>query len=148
MFREFRAFIARGNVIDLAVGVIIGGAFGKIISSLVNDLLMPPIGLLLGKVQFTNLFIDLSGKGYPSLEAARAAGAPVLAYGNFIQTVVDFLIVAFVIFLVVRAYNRLTALKPAPTPAPTTKECPYCFTAIPLRARRCPNCTSDLTAAD
>lgn len=145
MLREFKAFIARGNVIDLAVGVIIGGAFGKIISSLVNDLLMPPIGLLLGKVQFTNLFIDLSGKGYPSLEAARAAGAPVLAYGNFIQTVVDFLIVAFVIFLVVRAYNRLVSLKPSPSPAPTTKECPYCFTTIPIRATRCPNCTSDLT---
>jgi large conductance mechanosensitive channel len=144
MLKEFKAFALRGNVIDLAIGVIIGGAFGKIISSLVNDIIMPPIGLLLGKVQFTSLFIDLSGKGYTSLEAAKTDGAPVLAYGNFIQTTIDFLIVAFVIFLMVRAINRLTAPKPAPAPAPTTKECPYCLSTIPLKATRCPNCTSQL----
>ncbi len=144
MWKEFKAFVSRGNVIDLAIGVIIGGAFGKIISSLVNDIIMPPIGLLLGKIQFTDLFIDLSGKGYPSLAAARDAGAPVFAYGNFIQTVIDFLIVAFVIFMVVRAYNRLVTPKPAPEAAPTTKECPRCYSTIPINATRCPHCTSEL----
>jgi large conductance mechanosensitive channel len=145
MLKEFKAFVMRGNVLDLAIGVIIGGAFGKIISSLVNDIIMPPIGLLLGKVQFTNLFVDLSGKGYTSIEAAKADGAAVWAYGNFIQTVVDFLIVALVIFLVVRAINRLT-VKPAPAApaAPATKECPYCLSAIPIKATRCPHCTSQL----
>ena len=145
MLKEFKAFVMRGNVLDLAIGVIIGGAFGKIISSLVNDIIMPPIGLLLGKVQFTNLFVDLSGKGYTSIEAAKADGAAVWAYGNFIQTVVDFLIVALVIFLVVRAINRLT-VKPAPAApaAPTTKECPYCLSTIPIKATRCPHCTSQL----
>jgi large conductance mechanosensitive channel len=147
MLKEFQKFIARGSVVDLAVGVIIGGAFGKIISSLVNDIIMPPIGLLLGRVQFSNLYFDLSGTGYPTLEAAVAAGAPVLAYGNFIQAVVDFLIVAFVIFLVVRAYNRLSAPKPAPAAAPITKECPYCYTTIAIKATRCPNCTSELEPA-
>jgi large conductance mechanosensitive channel len=146
MLKEFQKFIMRGSVVDLAVGVIIGGAFGKIISSLVNDIIMPPIGLLLGQVQFSNLFIDLSGTGYPTLDAAVQAGAPVLTYGNFIQTVVDFLIVAFVIFLAVRGFNRLTT-KPAPAAAPTTKECPYCYTSISIKATRCPNCTSELEAA-
>ncbi len=145
MWKEFKAFAMRGNVIDLAIGVIIGGAFGKIVSSLVNDIIMPPIGLLLGKVQFTNLFIDLSGKGYTVLETARAEGAPVLAYGSFIQAIIDFLIIAFVIFLVVRGINRMTAPKPAPA-APTTKECPYCYSTIAIKATRCPNCTSELSA--
>jgi len=146
MLKEFKTFVMRGNVIDLAIGVIIGGAFGKIISSVVNDVIMPPIGLLLGKVQFTNLFIDLSGKGYTSIEAAKTDGAPVLAYGNFFQTVVDFLIVALIIFLIVRMINRLTAPKPVPAAPvePTTKECPFCMSTIPLKASRCPNCTSQL----
>ena len=145
MLKEFKTFIMRGNVLDLAIAVIIGGAFGKIISSLVNDVIMPPIGLLLGKVQFTNLFIDLSGKGYTSIETAKTDGAPVWAYGNFLQTIIDFLIVALVIFLIVRMINRLT-VKPAPvvTAEVTTKECPFCLSTIPLKATRCPNCTSQL----
>ena len=145
MLKEFKTFVMRGNVIDLAVGVIIGGAFGKIVSSLVNDIIMPPIGLLLGKVQFTDLFIDLSGTGYPTLEAAKAASAPVLAYGSFIQAVIDFLIVAFVIFMIIRAVNRLTAPKATPAADPVVKECPYCYTTIAIKATRCPNCTSELT---
>lgn len=145
MLKEFRDFIMRGNVLDLAVAVIIGGAFGRIISSLVNDIIMPPIGLLLGKVDFNNLFISLSGAAYTSLKDAQAAGAPTLNYGVFVNTVIDFLIVALVIFLVVRVANRLQ--RPQPQPAPTTKECPYCATTIALKAVRCPNCTSDLKAA-
>ncbi len=146
MWKEFREFILRGNVVDLAVAVIIGGAFGKIISSLVNDVIMPPIGLLLGKVDFSNLFIDLSGKGYATLKEAQAAGAPTLNYGVFLNNVIDFLIVGFVIFLAIRMVNRLQKLKPAPAAPeePTTKECPYCFTTIPIKAVRCPNCTSSL----
>jgi large conductance mechanosensitive channel len=146
MLKEFKTFIMRGNVLDLAIGVIIGGAFGKIISSLVNDVIMPPIGLLLGRVQFTNLFIDLSGGGYTSIEAAKTDGAPVWAYGNFIQTVVDFLIVALIIFLVVRVINRLSTPKPVPAAPvePTTKECPHCLSTINIKATRCPNCTSQL----
>lgn len=143
MWKDFKAFIGRGSVIDLAVGVIIGGAFGKIIASLVNDIIMPPIGLLLGRVQFNALFLDLSGKGYATLADAQAAGAPVLAYGSFIQAIVDFLIIAFVIFLLVRAYMRMNPPAPAPAPAPT-KECPYCLSTIPAKASRCPNCTSEL----
>lgn len=144
MWNDFKAFIMRGNVMDLAVGVIIGGAFGKIVSSLVNDIIMPPIGMLLGGLNFGDYFLDLSGKGFATLAEAQKAGAPVLAYGNFISNVIDFLIIALVIFLLVRGINRLTA-KPAPAPAaPTTKECPHCFTAIPLKATRCPNCTSEL----
>jgi large conductance mechanosensitive channel len=145
MLKEFKTFVMRGNVIDLAVGVIIGGAFGKIVSSLVNDIIMPPIGLLLGKVPFASLFVDLSGEGYATLEAAKEAGAPTWNYGMFIQTIIDFLIVAFVIFLVIRAVNKLTAPKPAPAAAPTTKECPHCFSTIAIKATRCPNCTSELT---
>ena len=142
MFKEFGEFIKRGNVIDLAVGVIIGGAFGKIITSFVNDVIMPPLGLLLGKVNFANLFIDLSGKGYETLELAKEAGAPTLNYGAFIQNIVDFLIVAFVVFLVVRQINKMKkAEEPA---APTTKTCPHCATEIPLEAKRCPHCTSQL----
>lgn len=142
MLKEFREFIMRGNVVDLAVGVIIGGAFGKIISSLVSDVIMPPIGLLLRGVDFSNLFLSLNGIGYATLADAQAAGAPTLNYGTFLNNLLDFLIVALVIFLMIRAINRLH--KPAPAPAATTKDCPYCFTAIPIKATRCPNCTSQL----
>ena len=142
MLKEFKAFIMRGNVLDLAVAVIIGAAFGRIVSSFVADILMPPIGLLLGHVNMTDLFVDFSGKGYPTLAAAKAAGAPTWNYGNFLNTVVDFLIVASVIFLIVKAANKTKA--PAPAAAVTTKQCPFCATAIPLQARRCPNCTSTL----
>jgi large conductance mechanosensitive channel len=143
MLKDFKAFIMRGNVLDLAVAVIIGGAFGAIISSLVNDILMPPIGLLLGNVDFKELFVSLNGQSYPTLAAAKAAAAPVIAYGQFLNTVINFLIVALVIFMVVRAANKLQ--KPAPV-ASTTKDCTYCFTPIPIPAKRCPNCTSQLTA--
>ena len=142
---EFRSFIMRGNVVDLAVGLIIGAAFGKIVTSLVNDLLMPPLGLILGKVDFSNLFIDLSGKGYPSVAAAKDAGAPTINYGVFINNVIDFIIVAFAVFLLVRGINRLH--KPAPAAAPTTRPCPFCLTAIPLAATRCPACTSAVERA-
>jgi large conductance mechanosensitive channel len=144
MLKEFKAFIARGNVVDLAVGVIIGGAFGKITTSLVNDIIMPPIGLILGKVDFTNLFVDLSEKQYPSLAAAKAAGAPTINYGAFINTVIDFLIVAFVVFLLVRAVSRLVPKAEVPV---ATKECPRCCEAIPVKATRCPKCTSELGVA-
>ena len=142
MLKEFKDFAMRGNVIDLAIGVIIGGAFGKIITSFVSDILMPPFGLLLGKVDFSNLFIDMSGQGFTSLTDAKAAGAATLNYGVFLNNVIDFIIVAFVIFLVIRAINRMQ--KPAPAAAPTTKVCPECATDIPLAAKRCPNCTSQL----
>ena len=147
MFKEFKAFIMRGNVLDLAIAVIIGAAFGKIVTSLVNDIIMPPIGLLLGQVDFSNLFINLSSTPYAKLAEAQAAGAPTINYGVFINTVLDFLIVAFVIFLVVRAANKLEHPKPAPAPAPTTKECPYCLSAIPIKATRCAHCTSELKVA-
>ena len=142
MLKEFKTFAMRGNVIDLAVGVIIGGAFGKIVSSFVNDILMPPFGLLFGKVDFANLFIDMSGKGYTSLTDAKTAGAATLNYGLFLNNIIDFLIVAFVIFIVIRTINRMQ--KPAPAAEPTTKPCPHCATDIPLKAKRCPNCTSQL----
>jgi large conductance mechanosensitive channel len=142
MFKEFKEFIMRGNVLDLAVGIVIGAAFGKIVTSLVTDILMPPIGVVMGKVDFSNLFIDLSGHGYPSVAAAKAAGAATINYGLFLNTLVDFLIVAFVIFLVVKQANRLK--RPAPVAAATTKECPFCHTNIPIPATRCPNCTSQL----
>jgi large conductance mechanosensitive channel len=144
MLKEFKEFAMRGNVIDLAIGIIIGGAFGRIITSLVNDIIMPPLGLLLGKVNFTDMFISLNGTKYPSLADAQVAGAATINYGVFINTVIDFILVAFVIFLLVRQINKL-ARKPAPAPAaPTTKECPYCYTQIPIPATRCPNCTSEL----
>ena len=142
MLKEFKNFVMKGNVIDLAVAVIIGVAFGAIVSSLVNDIIMPVIGQLTGKINFTDLFINLSGGSYPTLAAAKAAGAATINYGVFINSVINFLIVAFVIFLVVRQINRMKAA-PAPA-APTTKECPHCFTQIPIPATRCPNCTSDL----
>jgi large conductance mechanosensitive channel len=145
MWKEFKQFIARGNVIDLAVAVIIGAAFGKIITSFVNDILMPPIGLLLGNVDFANLFITLSGDSYATLAEAQAAGAATINYGVFINTIIDFLIVAFAIFLLVKQVNRLK--KPAPPAEPTTKACPYCLSEIPIKAIRCPHCTSELEAA-
>ncbi|HEX8457002.1 MAG TPA: large conductance mechanosensitive channel protein MscL [Pyrinomonadaceae bacterium] len=144
MFREFREFIKRGNVIDLAVAVIIAAAFGKIITTLVDAVLMPPIGLLLGGVDFSGLFINLSDKPRPaSLAAAKAEGIPVIAYGQLINDIITFLIVAFVIFLVVRAVNRLKS-KQATDAAPTTKDCPYCLSTIPLKATRCAECCIDL----
>ncbi|MEK7442566.1 MAG: large-conductance mechanosensitive channel protein MscL [Chloroflexota bacterium] len=141
MFKEFKEFAMRGNVLDLAIGLIIGGAFGKIITSFVNDLLMPPIGLLLGKVDFSSLYISLSGQVYPSLKAAKEAGAATINYGLFLNTVLDFIIVAFAVFLLVRQVNRWTA---KPAAAPTTKDCPYCYSAIALKATRCPHCTSEI----
>lgn len=144
MLAEFRKFILRGNVIDLAVGVIIGGAFGGIVTSLVNDIIMPPIGLLLNNVNFADLFVALDGKEYLSLDAAKTAGAPTLNYGLFINSLVNFLIIGVVIFLIIRVINRLFE-KPAPAPAaPTTKTCTYCQTEIPIKATRCPHCTSQL----
>jgi len=149
MPKDFREFVMRGNVLDLAVAFIMGAAFGQIISSLVNDILMPPIGLLLGRIDFSNLFVSLSGVPYSSLAQAKAAGAPTINYGVFINVVINFLIVAFVIFLLVRQVARMRRKQEAPAaaPAPTTKECQYCFTSIPMKARRCPNCTSELAAA-
>jgi large conductance mechanosensitive channel len=141
MLKEFKEFAFKGNMIDLAFAVIIGGAFGKIITSLVNDIIMPLIGQLLGNVNFTDLFISLSGKKFDSLAAAQAAGAATVNYGVFINTLIDFIIIAIVIFLIVKQINRM---KKAPAAIPTTKECPYCFTQIPIPATRCPNCTSEL----
>ena len=140
---EFKQFVMRGNVIDMAVGIIIGGAFGKIVASVVSDIIMPPIGLLLGKVDFSSLYINLSGKAYASLAEAQAAGAPTLNYGLFINNVINFLIVAFVIFIMIKQINRLQKpAKPAAPAAPTTKECPFCCSTIAIKAVRCPNCTS------
>jgi large conductance mechanosensitive channel len=142
VFKEFKAFVMRGNVLDLAVGIIIGAAFGKIVTSFVTDILMPPLGLLLGNVDFANLFIDLKGGRYPTLAAAKAAGAATINYGVFLNSVVDFLWVGLAIFLIVRQANKLKE-QPGPAPA-TTKDCGFCFTAIPIPATRCPNCTSQL----
>jgi large conductance mechanosensitive channel len=144
MFAEFKKFIMRGNVLDLAIGVIIGAAFGKIVTSLVNDILMPVIGLAAGKVDFSNLFISLNGEHYDTLADAKKAAAPTLAYGLFLNTVIEFLIVAFVIFLIVKQVNRFMPAPPPPPPAPETKECPECVSTIPLKARRCPQCTTVL----
>ena len=147
MIKEFRDFILRGSVLDLAVGIIMGAAFGGVVNSLVKDIIMPPIGLVLGKVDFTNLFIPLDGKTYPSLKAAQDAGASTLNYGLFITTIIQFLIIAFVVYLLIRAVNRVMP-KPKPVAeAPKTKECPYCMTAVPIKATRCPACTSELKTA-
>ena len=147
MLKEFKAFAMRGNVLDMAIGIIMGVAFGKIVTSFVNDVVMPPIGLLLGKVDFSNLFIDLSGKSYATLAEAKAAGAATVKYGVFLNTVVDFIIVAFVIFMLVRQINRMKR-QPEVAPAPpTTKECAYCLSSIAIKATRCPHCTSELKAA-
>ncbi len=144
MLREFKEFIARGNVIDLAVAVVIGAAFGKIITSLVEGVIMPPIGLLLGKADFSNLFVDLSGQHPASVAEAKAKGLAVVAYGSFLNDVISFLIIAFVIFLIVKTVNRLQNEAPPP---PNTKECSYCLTAIPLAATRCSACCSEVAAA-
>lgn len=147
MLREFKEFAMRGNLVDLAVGIVIGSAFGKIVTSLVNDMLMPPIGLALGKVNFSSLFFDLSGARHPTLAAAKEAGAATINYGVFVNTVMDFLIVAFAIFLLVRQINKLKQKAEAPTAKPATKDCTFCFSAIPIQASRCPHCTSQLSAA-
>ncbi len=142
MLKEFKEFAMKGNMVDMAVGIIIGAAFGKIISSLVSDVLMPPIGKMLGGVDFSNLFINLSEGNYPSVAAAKAAGAATINYGVFLNAVIDFVIIAFVLFLVIRGMN---AMKRAEAPAPpATKDCPQCCTAIPVAAKRCPACTSTL----
>ena len=148
MFKEFKEFIMRGNVLDLAIGVIIGAAFGSVVTSLVNDILMPPIGLLLGRVDFSSLFVNLSGQPYASLAQAQEAGAATINYGLFLNTVISFIIVAFVVFMIVRQVNRLRSLteKPAAPAEPTTKDCPYCFSSISIKAVRCPHCTSELAA--
>jgi len=140
MLKDFKEFAMRGNVIDLAIGVIIGAAFGAIVTSLVNDVIMPPIGLILGKVDFKELFLSLNGTAYPTLDAAKKAAAPVIAYGQFLNTVLNFLIIAFVVFVVVKQFNRLK--KEPPVAPPSTKECPFCIGNVPLKATRCPMCTS------
>ena len=147
MLKEFKEFAMRGNVVDMAVGIIIGAAFGQIVNSFVQDVLMPPIGRLLGHVDFSNLFLNLSETHYTSIAAAKAAGAATLNYGLFLNTVINFLIVAFAVFLLVRQVNRF-APKPAPAaPAPATRDCPYCLSAVPLKATRCPHCTSEVRPA-
>jgi large conductance mechanosensitive channel len=144
VLKEFKEFAMKGNVVDLAVGFIIGAAFGKIVTSLVTDIIMPPFGLVLGKVDFSNLFINISGKSYASLPEAKAAGAATINYGIFLNNIVDFVIVAFAIFLLVRMVNRWN--KPVPVPTEPTKECPFCASKISVKATRCPNCTSELRA--
>jgi large conductance mechanosensitive channel len=144
MFKEFKEFAMKGNVLDMAVGIIIGAAFGKIITSLVSDILMPPLGRLLGKVDFSSLFINISGQSYATLAEAQKANAATVNYGLFINSIINFIIVTFAIFLLVKQVNRL---KKAPAPAaPSTKDCPFCASAIPLPAKRCPHCTSQLNA--
>lgn len=145
MLKDFKEFVMRGNVLDLAVAVIIGAAFGAIVTSMVNDIVMPPIGLVLGHVDFKDLFISLNGQAYPTLAAAKAAAAPVIAYGQFLNTVINFLIVAFVIFMVVRQASKLQR---KPAAAPTTRNCQFCCTPIPVAATRCPNCTSQLSTPE
>ena len=152
MFKDFKEFVMRGNVVDMAIGIVIGAAFGTIVKSFVDDVLMPPIGLLLGNVDFSNLFVTLKEGGkaagpYASLAAAKAAGAVTLNLGIFINTIISFIIIAFAVFLVIKAINRMKREEEAPPAESTTKECPFCFTAIPIQASRCPHCTSQLTAA-
>jgi large conductance mechanosensitive channel len=142
VFSEFKDFIMKGNVLDMAIGIIIGIAFGKIVTSLVNDVLMPPLGLILGKVDFTNLFVNLSGTPANSLDAARASGLPTINYGIFLNTVLDFVIVAFIIFLIVRMVNKFQKQKQEALPE--TRECPFCISKIPVKAVKCPQCTSEL----
>jgi large conductance mechanosensitive channel len=144
MLREFREFAMRGNLLDFAVGIILGAAFGRIITSLVSDIIMPPIGLVLGGIDFSSLFIALKGGPYPSVAAAKAAGAPTINYGIFINTIIDFVIVAFVLYLLIRQVNKMQRPKPVTA---TTKPCPYCTSDIPLKAVRCPFCTSEVKAA-
>jgi large conductance mechanosensitive channel len=147
MLKEFKEFAMRGNVVDMAVGIIIGAAFGKIVSSLVKDIIMPPIGVLMGNVDFTNLFINLSDQAYESLAAAQEAGAATINYGVFINTVLDFVIVAFAIFMVIKQMNRMKKQEEAPPAEPTAKDCPHCLSSIPIKATRCGHCTSELQAA-
>ncbi len=142
MLKEFKEFAMRGNVLDMAVGIIIGASFGKIVTSLVNDILMPPIGLLLGKLDFSNLYINLSGAPYKSLSEAKAAGAATINYGMFLNNIIDFLIVAFAVFLLIKQVNRFK--RKEEILEPTTKDCPYCFSAISSKAVRCPHCTSQI----
>lgn len=149
MLKEFKEFAMRGNVVDMAVGIIIGAAFGSIVKSVVSDILMPPIGLLMGNVDFADLFVTLKAGAenagpYATLAAAREAGAVTVNYGVFINEVISFVIVAFAVFMLIRTINRLKREEPAPAPAPTTKDCPYCMSAVPLKATRCPQCTSQL----
>jgi large conductance mechanosensitive channel len=146
MLKEFKEFAMRGNVADMAVGIIIGAAFGQIVNSFVQDIMMPPIGRLVGHVDFSNLFVSLSGTHYDTIAAAKAAGAATLNYGVFLNTIINFLIVAFAVFLLVRQVNRLVP-KPAPAAAPATRDCPYCLSAVPVKATRCPHCTSELRPA-
>jgi large conductance mechanosensitive channel len=141
MFKEFKEFVTRGNVLDLAIGIIMGAAFGAIVNSLVKDVIMPPVGLLLGKIDFNDMYVNLSGKSFASLTAARAAGAPVIAYGMFINAVLSFIVVALVVFLIVRMVNRM---RRAPETTPTTRKCPFCLENAALAATRCPHCTSEL----
>lgn len=143
MLKQFKDFIMKGNVIDLAIAVLIGGAFGQIVTSFTNDILMPPFGLLLGNVDFSELYINLSGQAYPSLAAAKEAGAATINYGLFLNTIINFLIIALVVFFIMRALEKVTKKPEAPAEV-TTKECPYCLSTIPLKATRCPNCTSQL----
>jgi large conductance mechanosensitive channel len=147
MFKEFKEFAMRGNVIDMAVGIVIGGAFGKIVSSFVKDVIMPPIGKLMGGVDFSNLFINLSDGTYATLAEAQEAGAATLNYGSFINTVIDFIIIAFAIFMVIRTMNKLKRKEEAPPAEPTTKDCPQCLSSIPIKATRCAHCTSEVPAA-
>jgi len=144
MIQEFKAFIMRGNVLDLAVGVVIGGAFGKIVGSFVEDVLMPPIGLALGNVDFSNLFVNLSGKDFPSVAAAKAAGAATLNYGMFFNHMINFLIIAFAIFVLIKQVNRMQKPAPAAAAAPATKDCPHCLSIVPLKASKCAHCTAEL----
>lgn len=144
MFQEFKTFIARGNVIDLAVGIVIGAAFTGVVNSFVNDVLMPPIGRVTGGADFSNLFIDLSGTGYTTLAEAQEAGAATLNYGLFLNALISFLIVAFAVFLLVQSYNRLRTLEEAAPPTPSEKDCTYCLMRIPKDATRCGHCSSDL----
>jgi len=143
MFKEFKEFAIKGNVIDMAVGIVIGAAFGKIVGSLVEDVIMPPIGALLNHVDFSNLFLAMNGGSYATVAAAKAAGAATLNYGIFLNTVINFLIVAFAVFLLVKQVNRWRPA-PAPAPPPSTRECPYCLSSVPMKATRCPACTSEL----
>jgi large conductance mechanosensitive channel len=142
MLKEFREFAMRGNVLDLAIAVVIGAAFGKIVTSFVEDILMPPVGVLLGRVDFSNLFVNLSANDYPSVAAAKAAGAATLNYGMFLNQIINFVIITFAIFLLIKQINRFQ--RPGPAPAPATRECPYCLSGIPLKATRCAFCTSEL----
>ena len=147
MLKEFKEFAMKGNVLDMAVGIIIGASFGKVVSSFVEDILMPPVGLLMGNVDFANLFINLSSKPVATLAEAKQLGVPIIRYGLFINMVLDFLIVAFVVFLLVKQINALKRQDTVAPPPPSTQECPFCASVIPLKARRCPHCTSELRAA-